>query len=237
MQTPTYSQQKPESIQALFNTIAKRYDRANSLMSFHMHALWNRKLAAAVLQDSPTAVIDLCSGTGEIAFRMVEGAPIQLVDFSEKMLEVAKSYAKTLPEGLQEKLQFLQANVEELPFQEASFSHATIAYGIRNVQNHKKCLQEMYRVLMPSGKAHILELTRPKNRGLRSMHRLYMKLALPLIGRWLAKDKQAYQYLQRSIETFVSPEKLAETAKEVGFQRVKIVPLTFGIATLIALEK
>jgi demethylmenaquinone methyltransferase / 2-methoxy-6-polyprenyl-1,4-benzoquinol methylase len=233
----TYSQQKPESIQALFNTIAKRYDRANSLMSFHLHALWNRTLAAIVLRDSPIAIIDLCSGTGEIAFRMVHSAPVQLVDFSEKMLDVAKSYAKTLPEELQNKLQFLQANVEELPLKDASFSHATIAYGIRNVQNHKKCLQEMYRVLTPAGKACILELTRPKNSGLRLMHGLYMRLALPLIGRWLAKDKQAYQYLQRSIETFVSPERLTEIAKEVGFRKATIMPLTFGIATLITLEK
>jgi len=234
----TYSQHNPESIQALFNTIAPRYDTANSFMSFHMHALWNNKLAQTICKERPTNIVDLCSGTGEIAFRMLTAnCPIHLVDFSEKMLEVAKQYATHLPASFQEKLHFLQANVEELPFDSASFSHASMAYGIRNVQNHKKCLQELFRVLNPNGKAVILELTRPKNRVFRSMHSLYMKIALPVIGRWLTKNKEAYKYLQNSIETFVSPETIAETALAVGFKKVTLTPLTFGIATLITLEK
>ncbi|HXF28588.1 MAG TPA: ubiquinone/menaquinone biosynthesis methyltransferase, partial [Chlamydiales bacterium] len=209
------------------------------------HALWNRYLARKVIEKKPAAIIDLCAGTGEIAFRLMKEAnrcslaypSIELVDFSEQMLKVAEQSAHTLPQELQQKLTFIQGNVEQLLQPNESFQAATCAYGIRNVNNPEKCLSQVLRVLQPGGSFYILELTRPKNVILKTMHGLYLRTMLPLIGKWLTSNKDAYSYLQKSIETFVCPEVLAQMAQKVGFTKTEIKPLNGSIATLITLTK
>lgn len=240
-----YLKENPETIKSLFDGIASRYDLANSILSFRIHSLWNKKLAKYLLREKPQRMLDLCSGTGEIALRAMKDAlkqkialpELYLVDFSKKMLEIAKMQTEAFHPEIQEKFHFFEEDAMNLPFKEAFFDAISCAYGIRNIQNPQQALQEIYRTLKPGGECVILELTRPKNGLLNGLHRLYISTLLPILGKWLTKDKEAYDYLQRSIQTFICPEELANLSKEVGFVRAEMKPLLGGIATLLFLRK
>lgn len=235
-----YNKDEPATIRALFDNIAVRYDLANSLMSFHLHAFWNRALSSQLVEKSePKQLLDLCAGTGEIAIRMhrhiekKKRSPcsIHLVDFSKEMLEVAKRRAGDLP------FTFSQGDATALTFQDGSFDAVSIAYGIRNVKEVRKCIKEVYRILTPNGWLGIVELTRPHNAILKALHALYLRTVVPLIGKWAVQNEEAYKYLRATIHSFICPEELVQILKEEGFSHVEKKPLTGGIATLIFAQK
>lgn len=235
-----YEKLQPETIQTLFNAIAPGYDLTNKLMSFNQHARWNKALIKTALKPySPKTYIDLCAGTGEIAYNFLkhESSPCQatLVDFSKNMLEVAKSKQKNCPDV--HSVHFVQADVQNLPFEEQSADAMTIAYGIRNVQEPLKCFKEVFRVLKPGGSFGILELTRPNNQILRLGHSLYLRYIIPLLGKLVTRDRLAYQYLCNSIESFSQPKELVLELRKAGFNEITVKPLHFGIATLIHAKK
>lgn len=241
-----YQKENPSTIRALFDNIAPRYDVGNSLMSFHLHALWNRKLSSLLIDKScPKDLLDLCAGTGEIGFRVMSYAQkkklsipqIHLADFSCEMLEIAKNRVQGLPQEFQKQFSFSQADAERLPFASDSFDAVSIAYGIRNVQHVDECLKEVYRVLRPGGWVGIIELTRPKSKPLRFMHNIYLNSVVPLVGRWAIRNEEAYQYLRGSIQSFICPEKLMEIFTETGFEALSHIPLMGGIATLFFAQK
>lgn len=225
----------------MFDQIAGDYDKTNAVLSFCMHHRWNASLVKnVVVPCEPTSLVDLCAGTGEIAFRCISAAPslenVQLVDFSSQMLDVAKSKAKAA--GIKRSaLSYLQADVHELPLPDNSVDCITMAYGIRNVCDPIKCLREIYRTLEPGGSLGILELTQPSNLVLRMGHALYLRTTLPLLGKLLTSDKEAYQYLCNSIHTFVKPAKLKEDIANAGFRHIRVKPLTCGIATIFIAQK
>lgn len=232
-----YQQQDPASIQSLFNSIAKRYDRSNALLSFGLHRYWNRQLVRQVLLTTkPHALLDLCAGTGDIAFDYLKQSksPCEayLVDFSSEMLACAKAKGDILFPN-QKSIHYIEADALKLPLQNESMDCATIAYGIRNVQSPSKCMEEVYRVLRPGGRFGILELTRPQNPFLHFAYRIYMKTLLPLIGKRIATNEDAYLYLMRTIEAFIPPSELVKMMQANGYQNVKCKPLIGGIATLI----
>lgn len=236
----TYQKDQPATIQALFDSIAADYDRTNAIMSFQLHKRWNRELVRQVAKGDPSRILDLCCGTGDIAFEFLlkaqRGKEAVLVDFSQKMLECAKAKASRLP--LQShSLHYLQADVQDIPLPDQYTPCAVIAYGIRNVKDPSKCFREVYRVLQPGGAFGILELTRPSNFFLRIGHRLYLKTLLPLIGKWATRNQEAYQYLPSSINTFIPPQTLANQLEAAGFEVRSIKPLTGGIATLITASR
>jgi len=232
-----YTKNEPSSIRALFNTIANQYDLANCLMSFGLHALWNKKLVhntVNTLQKEPcVTILDLCAGTGDIAFRFPQYKTLKiqalhLLDFSHEMIAIAKKRgAKN-----QEPIFYHEGDAQQLPFKNNTFSAITMAYGIRNIQNPKKCLMECRRVLKIGGTLAILELTRPKNSILQHLHTLFLRTYIPLIGKLITKDKAAYNYLKSSVLQFLSPEELIKIAEDIGFTKIKIEPLSGGIATL-----
>jgi demethylmenaquinone methyltransferase / 2-methoxy-6-polyprenyl-1,4-benzoquinol methylase len=229
-----YDKARPTSISSLFDSIAERYDLGNAILSGNLHRLWNRRLVKAVVKRGPKNVLDLCCGTGEIAKRvycMLPNADYSLVDFSEKMLEKAKVRLKAT------NCHFYKADAQNLPFQEQAFCAATIAYGIRNVQDRLRCFEELYRVLKPKGLVAIAELTRPEQPLLRALHSLYLRTLVPLVGRCITSNEEAYKYLCTSIEAFVSPEVLVNELRASGFINVSSQPQTFGIATLFFAEK
>jgi demethylmenaquinone methyltransferase/2-methoxy-6-polyprenyl-1,4-benzoquinol methylase len=236
-----YSKKKPETIRTMFDNIASNYDRTNAVLSFCMHHLWNRALVKNVVAPcKPHSLVDLCAGTGEIAFRSMRAVPalekLQLVDFSAQMLECAK-HKEPECKNSRVSVSYVQANVEELPLEDSSVDCATMAYGIRNVSNPLKCLKDVYRILKPNGALGILELTEPSNKVLKAGHRFYLKNLLPHIGKWLTYDKEAYTYLCNSIHHFVKPEALKQQMQEAGFSNLHIRPLAFGIATLFIAKK
>lgn len=233
----TYNKQNPETIQNLFGDIAAEYDRTNSVLSFQLHKRWNAALVKAIVEGGvPRSLLDLCCGTGEIAFTFLKNAPLRcqafLLDFCEEMLQCARVKAedKLL---LHHSIAYLKADAQEIPLSNESVQACTIAYGIRNVKDPKRCIEEVYRVLQPGGKFAILELTEPKNGLLRFGHNCYLRFVLPQVGRLLTRNKAAYQYLCQSIQNFVDPQVLENQMKEAGFVETYRKPLNGGIATII----
>ncbi len=234
--TENYYKEAPESIKMLFKTIAPNYDRANQVLSFGFHRLWNRTLVNAIAPTSVNSLLDLCAGTGDIAFCFLKKnrqAMATLLDFCPEMLSVAQK--KGAP--FLGRFATLQGDAQEIPLKEASVDAVTVAYGIRNVQNVEVCFREIHRVLKKGGRFGILELTRPTFFPLKIGHYAYLKLILPPLGRLIAGNKKAYAYLSRSIATFVSPAKLQQILKETGFSEIQKKGLTGGIATLIIGKK
>ncbi len=234
----SYNKHNPESIQSLFNTIAEDYDRTNTALSFSLDRSWNRELVKKVLiPDKSHQFLDLCSGTGNVAFEYLKRSksPCQayLIDFSSEMLACAKRKIESHPLD-KHHIKFIQADVQRLPITEESIDCATLAYGIRNVDQPLDCIKEVFRVLKPGGQFAILELTRPNNSLLRIGHQLYLKTLLPVIGKWLTSNEEAYQYLQNSIRTFIPPEQLCQMLTITGFSSVRSQSLMGGIATIIS---
>lgn len=241
MSVSKYSKQNPETIQKMFASIAANYDRGNAFLSFNLHRYWNRKLVEKVM-ESPFSgsLLDLCAGTGDIAAAFYKAAakkmrPVQvtLLDFCQELLDIAKQKLNFLsPDPF-----FIYGDAQKLPFEANSFGCATVAYGIRNVAKPKLCIEEVFRVLQPGGTFGILELTRPSNPLIRPFHTLYLKAVVPIIGRLITTDKEAYNYLPESIFRFISPLLLQEYLKNAGFESISSTSLTLGTATIITARK
>ncbi len=233
-----YRKDSPQTIQYMFNSIAKRYDRTNAVLSFSLHKWWNRKLIRHILKQTPTPhiLLDLCAGTGDIAFNYLKHTShpshAYLVDFSSEMLEYAKHKSNLLSFKNPHQLFYIEADVQQLPFPNQFADCATMAYGIRNVQDPTLCFQDVFRVLKPGGCFAILELTRPRYKILRMGHHFYLRTLMPFLGKWLTNNRDAYHYLCQSIQTFIAPKELENLLKSNGFIHTKTYPLAGGIATI-----
>lgn len=244
MNRSCYDKSDPDTIRALFNSIAENYDKTNNALSFGMHKQWNRALIdQAIIPAHPKVLLDLCCGTGAIAFEYLQrplnaswATHVYMLDFSDQMLAYAKrrGQALQLPENM---ITYLQADAQQIPLTDASIACATVAYGIRNVKRPEKCIEEVYRVLVPGGTFGILELTQPKNPLLRLGHRLYTKTMLPLLGKLMTSNEAAYQYLCTSINAFIPPEDLERLMQTQGFHNIQIQSFLGGAATLLIGKK
>lgn len=238
-----YTKERPETIQSMFSSIAADYDRGNAIMSFNLHRFWNRALVHEVRQNAQDGhILDLCCGTGEIALTYLQNAPAHvhgyLLDFCPEMLHHAK--VKLSETGLSQPtshIHYIQGDAQDVPLESESVNYVTVAYGIRNVKDPAQCCREAFRVLKPGGRFGILELTRPEGEWMKKGHTLYLKTLVPLLGKLVASNEQAYQYLRDSIQEFISPDELQGILKESGFQRTWKRPLLGGVATIIVGSK
>lgn len=234
---PSYDKNDPQSIAELFNSIASTYDRTNHLISFGLHKIWNKKLARSIYGKQK--LLDLCAGTGEISFLSIKKnkalKSVTLLDFSQEMLEVAK--IKATKQSWLPTINYLHKDATQTGLPDHSFDAITIAYGIRNIKETKKCFEEAFRLLEEEGIFSILELTEPSYPWLKLFHQWHLKYVLPFIGYLCSKDKQAYRYLSKSIPQFIAPQNMKSLLKEVGFQNILIYPQQGGIATLICAQK
>ena len=220
------------TVKETFTTIASDYDRMNSILSMRMHNRWNRELADTV--KGAHHLLDLCAGTGEIAFHFLKENPqslASLLDFCPEMLAIAKDKGSCF----EPRFIIQEGDAQKLPFDDAVFDAATVAYGIRNVENPLLCFYEVYRVLQAGGRFAILELTRPSGLLLLG-HRLYLRL-VPLLGKLCARKEMPYSYLKDSIQKFTAPSSLMEQMREVGFVNIQSRKLLGGTATLIWADK
>jgi demethylmenaquinone methyltransferase / 2-methoxy-6-polyprenyl-1,4-benzoquinol methylase len=217
---------RPDEVRSMFDRIAGVYDPMNRLMTAGLDRRWRRETARAVVQPG-NRVLDACCGTGDLAIAARrEGGQVTGVDFSERMLERAR---RKSPE-----IEWVQADVMALPFEDASFDSVTVGFGVRNVADLEEGLRELRRVLRPGGKLGVLEITRPGGL-LRPFFRLWFDVLVPLAGKVLPGGA-AYTYLPASVRRFPGPEDLAGAMRRAGFGYVEWRALAGGIVALHVAE-
>lgn len=226
---------KQERVDAVFRSVARRYDLMNDLMSGGLHRVWKERLVT-MLRPSRTRAsrhLDVAGGTGDIAFRVLEaGGPrtrVTVLDINEAMLSVGRERADAAHAG---RLDFVAANAESLPFADQTFGSYTIAFGIRNVPRIDAALAEAHRVLEPGGRFLCLEFSRVDLPGLDALYQLYSFQVIPRLGRLVAGDEDAYRYLVESIRRFPPPATFKRMVEGAGFKHVSVRPLTGGIVAI-----
>ena len=232
---------KGKQVEAMFDSIAPAYDFMNTAMTFGLHRRWLSKALKAIDPNlAPEKIIDLATGTGEVAFRLADKYPdceILGLDLSEGMLRRAREKALKLDEEKGKRVSFRQGDCMHLDCADDSFGLLTIAYGVRNFENLQQGFKEFHRVLKPDGVCLILELSRPENRLTRGAYDLYSRTLIPLTGRLVSKDPRAYSYLPESIAAMPPRKRIAEMLREAGFSRVDFKSLTLGVVTYYMASK
>ena len=221
-----------ENVKYIFSHIVPQYDLMNHLLTAGRDVAWRRFTAKRV---SPEAVniLDIASGTGDLAIafaRHANNAQVCGIDFSRRMME--EGMKKIHKRGLNSQITFFEGDALALPFKDDSFDAAGAAFGIRNIPDKKQALREMCRVVKPRGKVLILEMTFPRNLKLRKFFLWYFNNIIPRLGRMLAGNQAAYQYLPDSIQDFLHPEKLTKLFKETGLENIREFSMTGGITYL-----
>ena len=214
----------------LFDKVARRYDSLNTFFSMGMDRLWRRRLAKAI--SGSKTVLDIATGTGEVAIETVDVLPkarVFGVDPSSEMLLLARR--KIISRGLSERISLARSRAEELPFKDGSFDAVTIAFGIRNTVDPALSLSEMRRVLRPGGKAAVLEFAIPRQKLFAPLYLFYFKNILPLVGS-LFGTKSEYKYLSDSTSAFPQREKFLDLMKESGLTPEKSIEMMLGIVIL-----
>jgi demethylmenaquinone methyltransferase/2-methoxy-6-polyprenyl-1,4-benzoquinol methylase len=225
----------PVAVNSMFGRIARRYDLANHLLSGGLDVWWRRVLVRAVAQGRPGKVLDLATGSGDVAFALIAELPktAQVIgmDFCQPMLDAADRKKTALPAVDQARVVFRQGDGLALPLPDACFDAVTISFGLRNMADRHRSLTEMRRVLKPGGRLYVLEFSQP-NRLVRPFYFLYLRRILPRIAGAVTGDRAAYVYLNESIEEFPSRESLADEIRAAGFSEVTARGLTFGSVAL-----
>lgn len=223
----------------MFDAIAKTYDRANRAMTLGWDVRWRKKVAQHLPQKEHLRLLDCATGTGEQLFACFDAKRSSIhavgIDLAEEMLEIARLKMSHHPQAAQ--MEFLCADVLEIPFEDNVFDAITISFGIRNVTNVDHALKEMFRVLQPSGKVLILEGSLPEQRWVRTLYLFYLRQLLPRIGRWVSKHAYAYRYLNETMETFPSGSVFCNKMRDIGFANVLHLPMMFGSVSLYVGEK
>jgi demethylmenaquinone methyltransferase/2-methoxy-6-polyprenyl-1,4-benzoquinol methylase len=215
----------------MFGSIARRYDLANHLLSCGIDFYWRKRAAEIVAHWRPKRVVDLATGTGDLALALQKRVPeaeIVGVDFVPEMISLAKR------KGVR---QVMLGDAMALSFPNGSFDCVTIAFGLRNLSDIGEALKEMKRVLKVNGHVLILEFSIPTLSFLRGSYRFYLHRCLPLVGSFLTQQKQAYDYLGDSIEEFPSGEAMIHSLQMSGFEDARFQPLTGGIVTIYTAQK
>ena len=225
-------------IAAMFDRISPKYDALNHLLSFNIDKVWRQKTAKTVTKSQPKTILDLATGTADLAIALAKRNPqahIIGMDISEKMLEIGK--AKITKQHIENQVELRLGDAAALPFESNSFDAVTVAFGVRNFENLEQGLSEIHRVLKPNGWAVILEFSMPERFPIKQLYALYFKHLLPAIGKAVSKDGNAYSYLPMSVERFPKPKYFLRMLAEKGLENGMAKPLSFGIATLYTAEK
>src|SRR5438477_10209515 len=217
---------EPARVRQMFGGIARRYDLANHTLSCGIDFYWRKRAANTVANWRPGKILDLATGTGDLALALQKKLPdaeIAGVDFLPEMLELAKQKGLRQP---------VLADAMNLPFGDSSFDCITIAFGLRNLENCTAALGEMSRVIKSNGHLLVLEFSLPTTPILRALYRFYLHRCLPLLGSSLTGEKNAYDYLGDSIEEFPSGDAMCQLMVENGFASSTFKPLTGRIVTI-----
>ena len=228
---------KKEQVAQMFDTISGNYDGLNRVISFGVDIKWRKKVLKLVSDKNPKTVLDIATGTGDLAILMTNTSAEKIIglDISAGMLEVGRNKIKA--KNLSDKIEMILADSENMPFEDNTFDAITVAFGVRNFENLEKGLAEILRVLKPNGIFVILETSIPDKTPFKQGYTFYSKNILPLIGKLFSKDDSAYQYLSESASVFPYGEVLNNILRKIGFIEVKAMPQTFGVATIYSASK
>ncbi len=220
----------PEIVREMFDRVARRYDLANHLLSFGCDFYWRRRAAEIVAGWKPACVVDLATGSGDLALviqRKLSTVHVVGLDFSNAMLALARR------KGVR---RLVAGDAAQLPLANQSFDVVTIAFGLRNVRDWGGALREMQRILTSTGHLLVLDFSLPQNLIWRSLHRFYLHRIMPFASALITREKKAYQYLGASIENFPSGPTMCDLIKANGFKNVVAEPLTGGIVTIYSAQ-
>ncbi|MDM1397334.1 bifunctional demethylmenaquinone methyltransferase/2-methoxy-6-polyprenyl-1,4-benzoquinol methylase UbiE [Myroides odoratimimus] len=228
---------KKQQVEQMFDTISGNYDNLNRMISLGTDQGWRRKVLKLVSEQKPNTILDIATGTGDLAILLskTEAAKITGLDLSAGMLEVGKQKIKAL--NLDNRIEMVQGDSENLPFEDNTFDAITVGFGIRNFEDLEKGLSEILRVLKPGGIFVILETSVPTKFPFKQGYFFYTQNVMPFMGKLFSKDQKAYKYLSDSAKNFPFGEALNNILRKVGFKDVKHLPQTMGIATIYSSSK
>jgi demethylmenaquinone methyltransferase/2-methoxy-6-polyprenyl-1,4-benzoquinol methylase len=228
---------KKQQVTQMFDAISGNYDGLNRVISFGIDIKWRKRVVAILKKRNPTKILDIATGTGDLAINLVKTGAEQIIglDISKGMLEVGKK--KVTEKGLDTTIEMVVGDSENLPFDDHTFDAVTVAFGVRNFENLEKGLAEIYRVLKPSGTFVVLETSVPTKSPFKQGYWFYTKSILPLIGKMFSKDRSAYTYLSESAAVFPYGQAFNNILGKIGFIAMENKPQTFGVASIYVASK
>lgn len=229
---------KGAQVEEMFDNIAPAYDFMNRAMTLGIDRSWRRKVVKAATDGSPRSILDVATGTGDLAIQLARaagGASVTGIDLSEGMLAVGRR--KVAEAGLDRRVTLIQGDCLALPFPDGAFDTVTVAFGVRNFEHLDRGYAEMARVLRPGGKLIVLELSVPTSPLVRPFYRLYTRGIIPLLGRMVSSDSRAYTYLPESIAAMPQGEKMLSLMREARLSSPSLRRLTLGVATIYTATK
>lgn len=228
------TEDKVKKVGEVFHSVAASYDLMNDLMSMGVHRLWKRYTIELSAARPGQTILDIAGGTGDLTMkfsRLVgKTGKVVLADINDSMLLVGRD--KLLDKGYANNIEYVQANAECLPFADNTFDCITISFGLRNVTDKQKALESMARVLKPGGRLLVLEFSKPTNPLMEKVYDRYSFSVLPLIGKFVAKDADSYQYLAESIRMHPDQKTLKHMMRKAGLEQVEYHNLTNGVVAL-----
>ena len=232
------SESKKKQVEKMFDKIAFRYDFLNRFLSAGIDIGWRKKAIKLLLPVKPERILDVATGTGDFAltsYEILKPAKITGIDISEGMLELGRN--KIAKAGLDSHIELLNGDSEAILFEDNSFDAVTVAFGVRNFENLEQGLSEIKRVLKPGGRLIVLECTKPSMPVVKQFYNFYMKFITPKIGKIIANNNDAYQYLNDSVLQFPEKESFIQILNKAGYRNTFYKTLTLGICTIYCAEK
>lgn len=228
---------KKKQVEQMFDNISGNYDGLNRVISMGTDVSWRKKVVAAVAATNPDSILDIATGTGDLAIQMANTGAGRIVglDLSEGMLSVGRK--KIAAKNLNIEIEMVQGDSENLPFEDESFDAITVAFGVRNFENLELGLSEIFRVLKPGGIFVVLETSVPTRFPFKQGYKIYSSMILPAIGKLFSKDKDAYSYLSESAASFPYGKKFNNILSKIGFTNVRDLPQTMGVSTIYIASK
>jgi demethylmenaquinone methyltransferase/2-methoxy-6-polyprenyl-1,4-benzoquinol methylase len=224
---------KEQQVEEMFNGIAHRYDFLNRVLSFGIDRRWRKKLVKGILKGNPNHVLDIATGTADLAIVLAEknrNVKVTGVDIAENMLSFGRT--KVQKKRLANRIELIKASALSLPFNDKSFDAAMVAFGVRNFQEPVTGLTEINRVLRPGAQIFVLEFTNPRSKFFGKLYTFYFLKVLPTIGRLVSGHSEAYTYLPASVKAFAEREAFTKMLNDSGFTNASYRELSFGIASL-----
>lgn len=229
------NENKKVQVAKMFDKIAHRYDFLNRFLSAGIDVGWRKKAIRHLLEVKPGLILDVATGTGDVAlltYKLLPNKPTKIIgiDISEGMLEIGRK--KIERAGMNAVIDLRSGDSEAIKFEDNTFDAITVAFGVRNFSNLEKGLSEMVRVLKPGGKAIILEFSKPVLPGVKTLYNLYTRIIAPQAGKYIAKNQEAYKYLNDSIQAFPEGNTFLEIMNKTGYRKCYKKPLSLGVCTI-----